>query len=146
MTLNQWIPNPGTGNPVREGETLAAIRFRDGSENDDCGHGSNWAWGKAGSLSITHYQVSPPRVAEPATMSATEAEIAAIHGVNRLLWMPMLLHAMAGRYCQQAQLCPSEGMDAAVATWGTEWEDDPAPRTMQMALDAVDSDLQHWRD
>ena len=82
----------------------------------------------------------------PATMSATDTEIAAIHGVNRLLWKPMLLHAMAGRYCQQAQLCPSEGMDAAVATWETKWDDDPVPRTMQMALDAVDSDLQHWRD
>ena len=76
MTVNQWLPNPGTGNPVREGETLTELRFRNGEKRKD--DGRNWHWGAVGgTFDITHYQVSPPRKAEPATMSADEVLIRA---------------------------------------------------------------------
>ena len=75
---NEWIPNPSTGvNPVREGETLVAVRFQGGSENYDGIHWSKWSWSEEGEYTITHYQVSPPRKAEPATTSADEVLIRA---------------------------------------------------------------------
>ncbi len=73
---NNWIPHDGWANPVREGETLVAVRFRNGKEQN--GDGRNWDWGDTGgTFDITHYQVSPPCVTQPATMSADEVLIRA---------------------------------------------------------------------
>ena len=81
MTVNQWIPNPGTGNPVREGETLTELRF---SISHGCTPKDNadaYDWSHKGPSIITHYQVSPTRTAaptaEPATLSADEVLIRA---------------------------------------------------------------------
>ena len=77
MTVNQWIPNPGTGNPVREGETLTAIRLKNG-EVRYTARADIWRWWVGnGATTITHFQVSPLRVTEPATMSADEVLIRA---------------------------------------------------------------------
>lgn len=83
---NEWIPNPGTGvNPVREGETLVAVRFRDGDEHVSK-DAEIWGWkgGNADNI-ITHYRVSPPRtaapIAKPAIMSADEVLIRAREAV-----------------------------------------------------------------
>ena len=76
MTVNEWILNPGTGNPVREGETLTAYRLGDGRTCFKPVAADRYKWSKDGD-DITHYQVSPPRVAEPATMSADEVLIRA---------------------------------------------------------------------
>ena len=75
---NEWLPNPGTGvSPVREGETLTKVLLRSGNEHFAENHWSNWSWSEAGQYTVTHYQVSPPRKAEPATMSADEVLIRA---------------------------------------------------------------------
>ena len=77
MTVNPWIPNPGTGNPVREGETLTAIKLKNG-EVRYTARADIWRWWVGnGATTITHYQVSPLRVTEPATMSADEVLIRA---------------------------------------------------------------------
>lgn len=75
---NEWIPNPGTGViPVREGETLVAVRLRDGSE-DISNDAKAWDWSNAyGDYSITHFKVSPPPIPKPVTMSADEVLIRA---------------------------------------------------------------------
>lgn len=79
---NDWIFHDGTdNNPVREGETLVAVRFQGGSE-DISNDAEGWDWSnKYGDYSITHFQVSPPRKAEPATMSADEVLIRAREAV-----------------------------------------------------------------
>jgi hypothetical protein len=74
---NDWIPNPGTGNPVREGETLTAIKLKNG-EVRYTARADIWRWWVGnGATTITHYQVSPLRVIDPATMSADEVLIRA---------------------------------------------------------------------
>lgn len=84
---NEWKLNPGTGvNPVREGETLTGLRFRDGSETGAKHNG--YLWGDAGNTTITHYQVSSPRVTEPATMSADEVLIRAREAAIELCRWP----------------------------------------------------------
>jgi hypothetical protein len=35
-------------------------------------------------------------------------------------------------------------MDAAKATWDTDWDDDPKPRTIEAGIEAADSDLAYW--
>ena len=86
MTVNDWIPNPGTGdNPVRKGETLTGLRFRNGSESVNGISGAKWSWSEEGQYTITHYRVTPPRtaapIAEPTTMSADEVLIRAREAV-----------------------------------------------------------------
>ena len=92
MTVNEWLPNPGTGvSPVREGETLVALRLENGREYDG-DDADTWYWGGGYSDGfITHFQVSPPRtaapIAEPATMSADEVLIRAREAaIEALKW------------------------------------------------------------
>lgn len=77
-------------------------------------------------------------------MTDLPTRIAPIEGIAEPLWKPTLLHAMAARFCSRARIDLSEGMDAAVAVWESEWDSDPEPRTMEMAMDAVDDELEHW--
>lgn len=76
---NFWIPNPGTGViPVREGEILTAYMLRSGSVNRRPNEATSYDWSDCNNnYSIAHFQVSPPRKAEPATMSADEVLIRA---------------------------------------------------------------------
>lgn len=37
-------------------------------------------------------------------------------------------------------------MEAALATWDTEWDNDPAPRTIEAGIEAVNQDLQYWNE
>lgn len=66
--------------------------------------------------------------------------------VAPVLFRAMLIGVMATRYAERTGMSMDEAFDPARATWDTEWELDPAPRTAEMALDAVDSDLEHWGD
>ena len=85
MTTSDWIPHDGGPNPVREGETLVGykLRFRNGTEREHVysTNWPNWPSSKIGSRNVTHYRVSPPRVGEPATMSADEVLIRAREAV-----------------------------------------------------------------
>ena len=83
MTALVWIPHDGGPNPVREGETLVGVRFRDGDEEAYRRPAHEWRWSHIGHIGdITHYAVTPPRVAAPVTkpnapMSADEVLIRA---------------------------------------------------------------------
>lgn len=75
---------------------------------------------------------------------STEPTCAPIEGVDPLFVPYMLRGAMACRYARAAQLAYEDGLEAAIATWSTKWETDPEPRTFDHAMEAVDSDLEHW--
>lgn len=70
-----------------------------------------------------------------------------IPNVEPIFVRSMLIGAMAARFMGQVpDLSQDEAFDAAMATWETDWPDDPDPRTFQAAKDAVDDELQHWTD
>jgi hypothetical protein len=59
----------------------------------------------------------------------------------------MILGAMATQYVQAVpDLSLMEGFAAAKATWETDWDGDPAPRTFEAAREEVENDLQCWED
>ena len=77
-----WIPHYGGDNPVRWSEVLAAARFRNGETDRPSNRAYEYDWKHNNSpFDITHYAVTPPRVAapvtEPAPMSADEVLIRA---------------------------------------------------------------------
>lgn len=74
---SDWIERDGGPNPVREGETLVALRFRSGWEGLTAVTGFKWKWGEDGKGTITHYRVTPPR----ASMSADEVLVRAREAV-----------------------------------------------------------------
>jgi hypothetical protein len=52
---------------------------------------------------------------------------------------------MGLRYKKVASyLSDEEAHEAAMATWGTDWSTDPAPRTLDAAYEEVDGDLECW--
>lgn len=71
-----------------------------------------------------------------------------LEGVQAQFVPHILIGAMACRYCRAVgpEMDISEGMDAAMATWETEWDSDPAPRTYAAAMEEVDNDLQYWTE
>jgi len=68
----------------------------------------------------------------------------ALEGVAPVFVRQMMLQAMASEYAKATGESLEDMMPAARATWDTEWESDPAPRNMQMAIAAAQSDLEHW--
>ena len=56
----------------------------------------------------------------------------------------MMLQAMAAEYAKATGDALEDMMPAARATWDTDWESDPQPRTIQMAIEAAQSDLENW--
>jgi len=80
-------------------------------------------------------------------MEWKEPICAPIEGVNFVFVPHMIKGAMAIRFVRRVPgLTLDQGMDAAVATWETEWSSDPAPRTLARAIEEVDSELEHWGD
>lgn len=77
-----------------------------------------------------------------------EPVCAPIPGVEPIFWPHMLKAAMATRFCRACgpEMTFEQGMDAAVATWETDWDSDPAPRSFEHAMDAADSEMEHWHD
>lgn len=72
---------------------------------------------------------------------------APIEGVNDVFVPAILKQYMALLYMQAVpDLTMDQALESAVATWETEWDDDPEPRTYEHAREAVVSDLQHWDD
>ncbi len=75
--------------------------------------------------------------------------VAAPDDIAPPIFRVMLIQSMALEYFKAMQ--PSDftldnAMEAALATWETEWDEHPAPRTMEAALNEVRSDLEHWTD
>ena len=74
----EWHKHDGGTNPVREGETLVEVMFRNG-DKCSCDH-NDWHWGNGcEDATITHYRVTPPRAppmsAEEVLVRAREAAI-----------------------------------------------------------------------
>ncbi len=82
-------------------------------------------------------------------MSKNELDypVAAPDGVHPRIFRAMLIQRMALRYMKAVpDLDLDEGMEAAIATYETDWDTDPTPRSYDQADEAVDSDLEHWGD
>lgn len=76
-----------------------------------------------------------------------EYPCAPIEGVGGRFVPVLLRSSMAARYCAAVpDLTLDQGMDAALATWDTDWDSDPAPRTIEAAIITVDGDLECWGD
>ncbi len=71
---------------------------------------------------------------------------APIEGIAPYIVPYVLRAAMAARYAEGGSLSIDEAFAAAIATWDTEWADDPAPRTIELAIQAADDDLECWDD
>lgn len=70
----QWLPHDGGENPVREGETLTYVRFRNGLEYTT-GCAKYWEWAhNDGDYDIIAYAVTPPR-REPTALPDIAAQI-----------------------------------------------------------------------
>lgn len=72
-------------------------------------------------------------------------ECVVIDGVEPIFVEQMILGAMALRYARQTGLSYEDAVHAARATWESDWEGE-GPRTFEQAIEAVDSDLEHWDD
>ena len=82
---------------------------------------------------LTPYPVAPP------------------NGVDETIFRHQILQAMALQYFNYMRGAPeeftmAEGLDAAHASWDIEWPDDPAPRTLEAAMQVVSDDLSYWNE
>lgn len=75
-------------------------------------------------------------------MSELDYPVAAPVGVEPIIFRAQIIQNMAARYKAAMPDMPDEAArDAAMATWETDWPDDPAPRTLEAAIECVDDDL-----
>ena len=70
-------------------------------------------------------------------------------GVDPVIFRAQINQTMAGRYSAAMNGSPepftqADAYSAAMATWETDWSDDPNPRTIEAALAEVDGDLSYW--
>lgn len=80
----------------------------------------------------------------PAAFIIEDYTVAPIDNVAPVFVRQMMLQAMAAEYAKATGESLIDMLDAARATWDTEWETDPAPRTFEAAIAAALSDLEHW--
>jgi len=77
--------------------------------------------------------------------------LAAPDGVAPAIFKAMILQTMAITYVNAMKGADEpfgldEGFDAAHATWDTEWDNDPEPRTIGAGIYEVEQDLQYWNE
>ena len=72
--------------------------------------------------------------------------VAAPENVDPVIFRAQIIQAMAAHYQKRTGIHADDAMAAAIATWETDWDADPAPRTIGQAFDEVDADLEHWGD
>lgn len=70
--------------------------------------------------------------------------IAPMDDVEPVFVRQMMLQAMAAEYAKATGESLEDMMSAARATWDTEWETDPAPRTIEAAISEAQADLECW--
>lgn len=85
----------------------------------------------------------------PTTNTEAGAELgdyplAPMEGVEPIFARQMMLQAMAAEYAKATGESLEDMMSAARATWDTEWEADPAPRTIGAAISEAHADLECW--
>jgi len=72
--------------------------------------------------------------------------VAAPDGVAPIIFRAQIIQHMMLQYKKAAALDDENAMAAAVATWETDWPDDPAPRTLEAAAEVVSEDLAYWEE
>ena len=82
-------------------------------------------------------------------MGDLDYPVAAPADVDPAIFRAQIIHAMATRYMSHMKdveppFTMEEAHDAAMGTWATDWDDDPAPRTLEAAISEVESDLAYW--
>jgi len=70
-------------------------------------------------------------------------------GVAPVIFRAQIIQNMALRYFNHMRDAPedftmAEAHQAAMATWETDWPDDPKPRTLEDGIQAADDDLSYW--
>lgn len=71
--------------------------------------------------------------------------------VSPSIFRAQIIQTMAVRYLDHMKgveppFTMSEAYDAAMATWETDWPDDPNPRTLEAGIQAADDDLSYWNE
>ena len=65
--------------------------------------------------------------------------------VDPIIYRSQIIQVMAARYQQAVpDLSNEQAHDAAMSTWGTDWDADPEPRTIEASRSEVDADLSYW--
>lgn len=82
-------------------------------------------------------------------MSDLDYPVAAPDDIAPVIYRAMIIQAMAMEYMKAMRSSPepfemSNAFEAAQATWETEWDDDPAPRTIEAGLQEAQNDLDYW--
>lgn len=77
--------------------------------------------------------------------------VAAPFNIDPEIYRAQIIQTMAILYMNhmrdaQPPFTMEEAMDAAKATWGTDWDDDPSPRTIEAGIEAADGDLAYWNE
>jgi len=68
-------------------------------------------------------------------------------GIDHLTYRALIVQAMSGLYLSAVPDLGEDGaLDAAIATWDTDWDCDPEPRTIAHGIEAASSDLEHWAE
>lgn len=93
---------------------------------------------------ITAAALATPSVATPAHDALGDYPMGPMLGVAPVFVRQLMLQAMAAVYAKATGKTLEGMMDAARATWDSDWESDPAPRTIEFAIEAAQSDLQYW--
>lgn len=89
---------------------------------------------------------------EPAMANELDYPVAPPENVHPVIYRAQIIQTMGLEYFKAMTFGSDEdftldnGMEAAKATWNTEWESDPEPRTLELGIAAAHSDLEHWVD
>ncbi|MEE2741810.1 MAG: hypothetical protein VYA35_10660 [Pseudomonadota bacterium] len=80
---------------------------------------------------------------------ATDYPVATPDGMAPNIFRAQIMQTMALRYFNHMRgvdppFTMEEAHEAAMDTWSTEWPDDPAPRTLEAAIEVTDGDLAYW--
>lgn len=82
-------------------------------------------------------------------MADLDYPVAAPEGIAPVIYRAQIIQTMALQYMKHMAGSPEpftldEAFEAAQATWETEWETDPAPRTLEAGIEEAEGDLQYW--
>ncbi|MGE8135691.1 hypothetical protein ACQKO5_18960 [Novosphingobium subterraneum] len=86
------------------------------------------------------------------TAEALDYPVAPPENVHPVIYRAQIIQTMALEYLKamtfgsEEDFTLDEGFEAAKATWDTEWDSDPAPRTLELGIAAARADLEHWVD
>jgi len=82
-------------------------------------------------------------------MSDLDYPVAAPANVAPAIFREQIIQTMALQYFHAMRGAEEEfnmghAHEAAMATWETDWPDDPAPRTIEAGIQAAQDDLSYW--